>query len=252
MRADDADGVRTITFDRPEVKNAFDMETADELADRLTGLDPAHLDAVVLAGDGDAFSAGGDIQAMADREMPPREAYETIRDTFGRLAETMLSTPVPVVAKVHGDAIGAGMAVVAAADFAYAAESARFGAAFVKVGLIPDTGATFLLPRLVGLRTAKELALTGDLVSAAEAADMGVVNETVPDDDLDATVDDLLDTLRERPTKILGMTKQAMHANLGPWRDWLDHELLVQSQAYVTPEHEEGVAAFLEGRKPEF
>jgi len=219
MDVTDDDGVRTVTFDRPEVKNAFTTESAAELADHLVDLDPTALDAVVLTGDGDAFSAGGDVQAMAERDETPRAAYEMIQETFGRLAETMLTAPVPIVARVNGDAVGAGLAVVAAADFAYAADSARFGAAFVKVGLVPDTGATFLLPRLVGLRTAKELVLTADLYTAEEAAAMGLVNERVPDADLDAAVDDLLETLAARPTKTLGMAKQALHANLGPWRD---------------------------------
>ncbi|MFC7045316.1 enoyl-CoA hydratase/isomerase family protein [Halobacteriaceae archaeon GCM10025711] len=252
MHADDANGVRTITFDRPEVKNAFTMEVASELADRIEETDPEEHSAVVLTGEGDAFSAGGDIQSMAEREMPPREAYETIQETFGRLAETMLSSPVPIVAKVNGDAVGAGLAIVAASDFAYAVDTARFSAAFVKVGLVPDTAATIMLPRIVGLRTAKELTFTGDLISAEEAAEKDVLNEAVPEGELDATVEDLLDTLRNRPTRTIGMAKQAMHANLGPWRDWLDTELLVQSQAYVTPEHKEGVSAFLEGRPPEF
>lgn len=252
MHATDEDGVRTVTFDRPDAMNAFTADVARELAAELDGLDPGDLDAVVLTGEGDAFSAGGDVEAMADREETAREAYERVSGTLGRLAERLLSTPVPVVAKVNGDAVGAGMAVVAACDFAYAADDARFGAAFARVGLVPDVGATFLLPRLVGLRRAKELVLTADLYTAAEAAEMGLVNETVPAGDLDDAVGKLLATLRDRPTRTLGLAKQAMHANLGGWRDALDYEAMVQAQAYGTPEHAEGVAAFLAGREPEF
>lgn len=252
MHVEDAAGVRRITFDRPDVKNAFTGAVAAELADHLDDADPADHDAVVLTGEGDAFSAGGDIEAMAERDETPREAYERLRETFGRLGETILDCPVPVVARVNGDAVGAGLSVVAACDFAYAAESARFGAAFARVGLVPDVGATFLLPRIVGLRRAKELVMTADLYTAEEAAELDLVNEAVPDEALDETVDGLLETLAARPTRTLGLAKQAMHANLGPWRDALDYEALVQSQAYGTLEHEEGVNAFVEGRRPEF
>jgi 2-(1,2-epoxy-1,2-dihydrophenyl)acetyl-CoA isomerase len=253
MNVTDEDGVRTVTFDRPEVMNAFTTDTAEELAEVLAEADPAEHDAVVLTGEGDAFSAGGDIESMAEREETSEEAYERVTETFGRVVEEALSAPVPLVAKVNGDAVGAGLAIAAVSDFAYAAESATFSCAFVRVGLIPDTGGTFLLPRLVGLRTAKRLAFTGEFFGADEAAGMGLINEVHPGDDLDSAVADLVETLDERPTKTIGLAKRAIHENLGrSWREAMDYENLVQSQAYGTPEHEEGVAAFLEGREPEF
>jgi 2-(1,2-epoxy-1,2-dihydrophenyl)acetyl-CoA isomerase len=190
---------------------------------------------------------------MAEREENTEEAYERVTETFGRVVEEALAADVPIVAKVNGDAVGAGLAVTAISDFAHAADSATFGCAFVRVGLIPDTGGSFLLPRLVGLRTAKRLAFTGEFFGAAEAAEMGLVNEAHPEDELDAAVVDLLDTLRKRPTKTIGLAKRAIHENMGRgWREAQDYENMVQSQAYDTPEHEEGVAAFLEGRDPEF
>jgi 2-(1,2-epoxy-1,2-dihydrophenyl)acetyl-CoA isomerase len=253
MKLTDDAGVRTITFDRPEAMNAMSHEIARELADEIERADPADLDALVVTGEGRAFSAGGDVQAMADREETARESYESMRESFGSVAEAAIESSVPVVAKVNGDAVGAGMALVAVSDFAIAAESARFGAAFVKVGLVPDTGGTFLLPQLVGLRTAKELAMTGKLVDAREAESMGLLNDCVPDDQLDSAVADLLDTLRARPTKTLGLIKQALHGNVTrQWDEALDYEAMLQSQAYDTPEHEEGVAAFLAKRDPEF
>jgi len=253
MHTETQDGVLTITFDRPDVLNAFTVDTAIDLADAVADANPDDHDAVVLTGEGRAFSAGGDVASMAEREETVRDAYERIEASFGRVVEEIMECPVPVVAKVNGDAIGAGLAVAAVCDFAYAAESARFSCAFVRVGLVPDTGGTFLLPHLVGLREAKRLAFTAEFIDATDAADIDLINDAVPADDLDETVDDLLDTLRERPTQTLALTKQAMHENLG--RDWaqaLDYENMVQSQAYDTPEHEEGVAAFLEGRDPEF
>lgn len=253
MNVSHEEGVRTVTFDRPEVMNAFTTETAEELAEVLADTDPAEHDAVVLTGEGAAFSAGGDIESMAEREETPEEAYERVTETFGRVVEEALSAQVPIVAKVNGDAVGAGLAIAAVSDFAYAVESATFSCAFVRVGLIPGTGGTFLLPRLVGLRTAKQLAFTGEFFSAEEAAEMGLINESYPEEELDEEVDDLLGTLRERPTKTIGLAKRAIHENMGrSWREAMDYENLVQSQAYGTPAHEEGVSAFLEGRDPEF
>lgn len=253
MHVDDRDSVRHITFDRPDVRNAFTAEVARELTAALDEIDPEAVDAIVITGEGHAFSAGGDIQAMADREETAKEAYDRVRTTLGRVAERVLTAPVPVVAKVNGDAVGAGMSLVAAADFAYAAESARFGASFINVGLVPDLGGTVTLPRLVGLRTAKELAFTGDLISATEAAEMDLINDTVEDQKLDATVADLLETLNARPTENIALAKQAIHENLGqPIYDGLQREAHYQTLAYDTAAHHEGVTAFLENRSPDF
>lgn len=252
MRVDDG-AVRRITFDRPESYNAMTGTVARDLADALTDLDPTDHDAAVITGEGEAFSAGGDIEAMAERDESPSEAYDRVRETLGRVAEAVLTAPVPVVAKVNGDAVGAGMALAAAADFAYAAESARFGASFVNVGLIPDLGGTAILPRLIGLRKTKELAFTGRLISAEEAAAFDVVNETVPDEDLDDRVDSLLDTLGDRPTETIALAKRAIHDNLGrSWQDGLEREAHFQTLAYGTDAHAEGVDAFLSERPPEF
>jgi enoyl-CoA hydratase/carnithine racemase len=252
MRIDDG-AVRRITFDRPDVRNAMTAAVARNLADALDGLDPADHDAVVITGEGEAFSAGGDIEAMAERDETAPEAYERVRTTLGRVAEQVLTAPVPVVAKVNGDAVGAGMSLTAVADFAYAGESARFGASFINVGLIPDMGGTAILPRLVGLRKTKELAFTGKLISAEEASDLDLVNEVVPDDELDDRVATLVETLENRPTANVGMAKRAIHDNLGQtWRDGLEREAHVQTLAYDTDAHAEGVDAFLNSRKPEF
>jgi enoyl-CoA hydratase/carnithine racemase len=245
--------VRQVTFDRPDARNAMTAEVARELADALADLDPDSHDAVVVTGEGDTFSAGGDITAMADREETTPEAYERVRSTLGRVAENALSAPVPIISKVNGDAVGAGMSFVAVSDFAYAAASARFGATFVNVGLVPDMGATAILPQLIGLRKTKELAFTGDLVDAEAAAEMGLVNGVVPDDKLDDRVTDLVETLQDRPTASIGLAKEAIHDSLGEsWRDGLGREARLQSMAYDTPAHQEGIDAFLNGRRPDF
>ncbi|SFR66440.1 enoyl-CoA hydratase/isomerase family protein [Halogeometricum limi] len=253
MRVEDDDGVRRITFDRPDVKNAFTGDVARELAAALEELSAETHDAAVLTGDGDAFSAGGDIQAMADRDETARESYQRVRETLGAVAEAVLTAPVPVVARVNGDAVGAGMSLVAACDFAYAADDARFAASFVNVGLVPDLGGTVTLPRLVGLRAAKELAFTGDLLSADRANELGLVNDVVPAEELDATVGEMVEKLAAKPTESIALAKEAIHANLGrPWADGLEREAQAQTLAYDTDAHEEGVSAFLEGRRPDF
>lgn len=253
MNVSDDDGVRTVTFDRPDVLNAFTAETAERLAEAVAEPTPDSHDAIVLTGEGPAFSAGGDIEAMAEREESTADAFDRITETFGRLVESMLDSQVPIVAKVNGDAVGAGLAVTAASDFAYAADNATFCCAFVRVGLVPDTGGTFLLPQLIGLRAAKRLAMTGEFFSATEAAELGLVNEAVPAGELDETVDDLVETLKDRPTQTLGLTKRAFHENLGRGPDAaIDYENHVQALAYDTEAHHEGVAAFLEGRDPDF
>jgi enoyl-CoA hydratase/carnithine racemase len=250
MQTTTDDGVLYLTFDRPEAMNAFNSEEAIALADAVSGADPNTHDAVVLTGEGDAFSAGGDIEAMAEREERPREAYERYNRSYGRVAEELFDCPVPVVAKINGDAVGAGLAVTALSDFAYAVEDATFGCAFVHVGLIPDTGGSYLLPKLVGLRAAKRLAFTGEYFDAREAADLGLITETVDPDDLDDRVSDLLDTLADRPTETIALAKQAIHDNLGrQWEDGLDHESMLQIQAYGSKAHEDGVEAFLTERE---
>ncbi len=253
MEISDDDGVRTVTFDRPGVMNALTMEAATELAETIEDVEPDTHDAVVITGEGDAFCAGGDIEAMVDTEPTAVETFDGIAETFGRVVEAALTSRVPVVAKVNGDAVGAGLALAAVSDFAYAAESAKLSCAFVRVGLIPDTGGTFLLPQLVGLRTAKRLTMTGEFISAAEAAELDLLNEAVPDHQLDERVDELLETLEKRPTETVGLTKRTLHENASKhWREALDQENAMQTMARDTPEHEEGVAAFLEGREPEF
>ena len=245
--------VHTLAFDRPGAKNALTADAATELVDALDAAADAGARAVVLTGDGDAFCAGGDVEAMAARDETPGEANDRVRETLTALIETLLTLPLPVIAKVNGDAVGAGTNVAAACDFAYAAADARFGEVFGNVGLIPDSGGTFLLPALVGLRTAKELTMTGRLFDATEAAEMDLINRAVPAGDLDGEVADLLSTLDRKPTETLGLTKRGLHENIGrPFRDALEREAYLQVIAYGSDAHERGVEAFRNDERPEF
>jgi enoyl-CoA hydratase/carnithine racemase len=254
MQTRTADGVLSVTFDRPDAMNAFTTEAATTLAETVESADVETHDAIVLTGEGEAFSAGGDIEAMAERDEQPRAAYERVRETFGRVAEALFTCPVPVVARINGDAVGAGLGLAALSDFAYAVEDATFSCAFVHVGLIPDTGSSYLLPKLVGLRAAKRLAFTGTFFDASEAAELGLVTAAVDDEDaLDERVDSTVATLCERPTETIGIAKQAIHDNLGrQWTDAFEHENSLQVHAYGSDAHAEGVDAFLSDREPEF
>ncbi|WP_424005737.1 enoyl-CoA hydratase/isomerase family protein (plasmid) [Haloarcula salina] len=253
VRVETADRVHTISFDRPETKNSFTVAAANELVDALEAAEREDARAAVVTGDGDAFCAGGDIDAMAERDETPSEAYERVQSTLNAVVETLLTAPFPVIAKVNGDAVGAGTNIAAACDFAYADAEARFGEVFANVGLIPDSGGTFLLPALVGLRTAKELTMTGRLFDADEAADLDLINRSVPAGDLDASVDELLETLDGKPTETLGLTKRGIHENIGrPFRDALDREAHLQTLAYGSDAHETGVEAFRNDERPEF
>jgi len=245
--------VRTIAFDRPAQRNAMTADVARSLVAELSAAAEADARAVVLTGEGEAFSAGGDVTAMADRQETTGEALERLEGTLTAAVEAILGAPFPVVARVNGDAVGAATNLVAACDFAIAVEDARFGEVFVNVGLIPDCGGTVVLPATVGFRTARELAMTGRLFDAREAAEMGLVNAAVPDGDLDDEVEDLLETLGRKPTETLALTKRAFRENL--WRPLgaaLEREAYLQAIAYGTDAHEEGVQAFLEDRRPEF
>ena len=245
--------VHTLAFDRPAQRNAMTADVARALTAALEDAAADDARAAVLTGEGEAFSSGGDVQAMAEREETPGEALARVEGTLTAAVEAILGAPFPVVARVNGDAVGAATNLVAACDFAVAAEDARFGEVFVNVGLIPDSGGTVVLPAVVGLRAAKELAMTGRLFDAAEAEELGLVNEAVPGGELDEAVDDLLETLGSKPTETLALTKRAFRGNLGrPLGEALEREAYLQTVAYGTDAHEEGVRAFLEDRRPEF
>lgn len=253
MDVTDAEGVRRVTLDRPEKRNAMAPDDAIALADAVSGADPTEHDAVVVTGADPAFCAGGDIEAMAAREWADDEFEARVEATFGRLARSMITADVPTVARVNGDAVGAGLALVALCDLAYADREARLSAAFARMGLLPDAGGTFMLPALVGLRAAQDLVLTGRFVSGEAAADMGLVTAAVPGDRLDDRVRRALDRLRDLPTATLGRARRALLDHRGlHWEAALASEAERQAEAYASPEHAEGVAAFVEGRDPDF
>ena len=250
-----ADGVATITLNRPDKLNAFDDPMLAALGKALKGAakDP-QVRCVVLTGAGRAFSAGQDLSAVQERDesggMSFREHLET---TYNRIVLAIRELEKPVIGSVNGVAAGAGASVALACDIRVAAESASFIMAFAGVGLVPDSGSTWMLPRFMGYARAFEMAATGGRLSAAEAAEMGMVNHLVTDDRLEATSAALATKLSRMPTKALGLTKRAMNRGMSSsLAEALAYEAQLQEIAGHTEDHAEGVAAFLEKRPPRF
>jgi 2-(1,2-epoxy-1,2-dihydrophenyl)acetyl-CoA isomerase len=254
VRLDLQDGVLSIALARPEKKNALDLETLGQLAAAFErARDEPAVRVVVLRAEGDSFSAGGDIQVMRQFAGDAQATLERLRNGLNRLVTLLHDLPKPVVAAVQGNAYGAGAILAFQCDLAVVADEATFSLSFRHVGLIPDTGGTWLLPRVVGLQRAKHLTWTAAPFSAAEAVAWGLAWKAVPKAQLDGTVRNLASALADGPAAALGLAKQALHLNLeAPLAEALDREARLQAAAFLTPEHAEGRDAFFDRRKPKF
>jgi 2-(1,2-epoxy-1,2-dihydrophenyl)acetyl-CoA isomerase len=247
-----ADGpIARITLNRPDRLNSFTAHMHAELRDALRNLGEARV--LVLTGAGRGFCAGQDLN---DRAVAPGEAVdlgETVERCWNPLIRTLTSLPQPVIARVNGVAAGAGANIALACDIVIAARSAKFIQSFSAIGLIPDSGGTWALPRLVGQARALGLALTGEPLSAEKAAEWGMIWKAVEDDALDAEVDGIASKLASLPPLGLAAIKDMIRSS---WQYSLDEEL--ERQAGVmrrlgfTEDYREGVAAFLEKRQPSF
>lgn len=249
-----ADGVLTLTLARPEARNALNLQLIKALAAALleAGEDPS-VRCAVITGQGSAFCAGGDIKDMLERAGKAVATKERQQQGLNRVASTIWNMEKPVVAKVNGDATGAGLDLLLVCDLAYAVDTARFGASFVKVGLIPDTGGTHTLPRRAGLHKAKELVFLGHLIDARDAERLGLVNRAMPAGELDAFVDGIARQLACGPTKTIGLAKRALHRGLASTlEEALEHEAYAQGFCFTTEDHIEGTRAFLEKREPKY
>jgi enoyl-CoA hydratase/carnithine racemase len=249
-----AGGVMTVTMNRPERKNAANGTMWRELQVVLEDV-AADRDvrAMVLTGAGGAFCSGADLSDPADVAGRPGDPYLVQMRALADLALRLHRLPKPTIAKVGGVAAGAGMSMALGCDLVVASQSARFSQIFAKRGLSIDFGASWLLPRLIGLHKAKELAFFADILSAAEAESFGLVNRVVPDDDLDAFVDDWARRLAEGPTLALSMTKTLLNNSLGLSMDQaLEDEGRAQSTNFGTRDTREALTAFVERRLPSF
>jgi len=247
-----ADGpVARITLNRPDRLNSFTAKMHEELRDALANLREARV--VVLTGAGRGFCAGQDLN---DRAVAPGQAVdlgETVESHWNPLIRKLASMPQPLIARVNGVAAGAGANIALACDIVVAAKSAKFIESFSAIGLIPDSGGTWHLPRLAGQARALGLALTGEPLPAEKAAEWGLIWKSVDDDALDAEVDAIANKLASLPPLGLAATKEMIRSS---WQYSLDEELDRQAGAMrrlgFTEDYREGVAAFLEKRQPKF
>src|SRR3954451_14905127 len=247
-----ADGpVARITLNRPDRLNSFTVQMHEELRDALGSLGNARV--LVLTGAGRGFCAGQDLN---DRSVAPGEAVdlgETVEQCWNPLIRTLTSMPQPVIARVNGVAAGAGANIALACDIVIAANSAKFIQSFSAIGLIPDSGGTWALPRLVGQARALGLALTGEPLPAEKAAEWGLIWKAVDDETLDAEVDAIANKLAALPPLGLAAIKEMIRSS---WQYSLDEELERQAGTMrrlgFTRDYLEGVAAFLDKREPKF
>jgi len=251
-----SDGVATIALNRPDRLNAFDGGLHRDLH---AALDEAASDdeirCVVLRGEGRGFSAGADLRGedLVRENGEPPDLGEYLRRTFAPSIEKISAMDKPVVASLHGPVYGAGLGLALACDLRIAAESAKFSVAFVKIGLMPDAGVTFFLPRAIGLGRAMEMSLLGDAVDVEEAHRIGLVARVVPDGKLEEETIALADRLSNMPTRALAETRRALRASFdGDLKSALEREAEGQASLGYTADHEEGIAAFFEKREPRF
>jgi len=254
-----AGGVLTITLQRPDVLNSFHRPMARELQQALAAAaaDPA-VRAVVLTGAGRAFCAGQDLAeavppGAASGGEPLPDVGEIVRDSYNPIVRAIRALEKPVVCAVNGVAAGAGANIALACDFVVAAESASFIQAFSKLGLVPDSGGTFLLPRLVGRARATALMMLGDRVKAEQALAWGMIHEVVPDAALHDVAHALAVRLAGMPTHALGLTKRLLDASAGnDLEAQLGLEEALQREAGRSADYVEGVRAFQEKRQARF
>ncbi|MFY7668669.1 MAG: enoyl-CoA hydratase-related protein [Crocinitomicaceae bacterium] len=245
-------GVCTLTLNRPAVFNSFNQTMAFQLQEAL---DACAIDetirVVVIKGEGKAFCAGQDLAEATDPEGP--ELKSIVRDHYNPIILKIRELEKPVIAAVNGVAAGAGANIALACDIAIAKKSASFIQAFSKIGLIPDSGGTFFLPRLIGMQKALALMMTGDKVTAEEAEKLNMIYKVVEDEVFEEEITKFATNLATMPTRGLGLTKKAVNLGLfNSLEDQLDVEERLQTEAGETDDFAEGVNAFLQKRAPIF
>jgi 2-(1,2-epoxy-1,2-dihydrophenyl)acetyl-CoA isomerase len=245
-------GVCTLTLNRPAVFNSFNQTMAFQLQEAL---DSCAIDeqvrVVVIKGEGKAFCAGQDLAEATDPEGP--ELKSIVREHYNPIILKIRELEKPVIAAVNGVAAGAGANIALACDIAIAKRSASFIQAFSKIGLIPDSGGTFFLPRLIGMQKALALMMTGDKVSAEEAEKLNMIYKVVEDESFEEEIKKFAEHLATMPTRGLGLTKKAVNLGLfNSLEDQLDVEERLQTEAGETDDFAEGVNAFLQKRAPIF
>ena len=248
------EGVAWVIMNRPEVLNAWDPEMIHNLAETLSDIrQDDEVRAVVITGAGKAFSAGGDVKVQKQFLDQPLAA-RLARGTEGQwITRHIVSMEKPVIAAINGVAVGSACDMALACDIRIASENASFGEVFIRRGIVPDIGSMFFLPRLAGMAKAKELIFTGDIIDAAEAERIGLVNKVVPADKLESETMELARRLATGPTKAIGLAKKVINKSLSTDLDTsLDYALHALAICYNTEDHAEAAKAFSEKREPQF
>ncbi len=248
-----ADGIATVTLNRPEARNALDLAMRAELEATLGRLDAdAALRVLVVRGAGQHFCAGGDVKFMQASRMSATEGQQRV-EAMNRAILALARFRTPTIAMVDGYAVGAGCNLALACDLVVASDRARFGEIFGRIGLIPDGGGIYLLPRRVGLAKAKELVFTTEIVEAAEAERIGLVNRVVPAAELQTQTQALARRIAEGPPRAHAMAKSLLDRSLAlDLETSLAWEGLAQGMMIESEDHREGLAAFFEKRPPRF
>ncbi|HEY2115279.1 MAG TPA: enoyl-CoA hydratase-related protein [Candidatus Angelobacter sp.] len=247
------DHVAHVTLNRPQAGNALDLEMAKELASvALECENNREVRAVLLSGAGKSFCAGGDVKVFAAQQQLPRYLRE-ITSYLHLAVSRFARLDAPVIAAVHGPAAGGGFSLAISCDLVLAAESATFLMAYSKIGMAPDGGSTYFLPRLIGLKRAMELTLTNRALSAAEARDWGIVTEVVAPELLAARAEEFARLLAQGPTGAFGSAKRLLHCG---WNQSLETQMELESRAIAeaggSADGQEGIRAFVEKRKARF
>jgi len=243
------DHLAIITLNRPEVYNSFNIPMGVRMSEILDNCNTDdEIRAIYITGNGKGFCAGEDLQEVTGDNIP---GFDEILDkTYNAMVTRLRQIEKPIVCGVNGVAAGAGANIAFACDITFALESAKFIQAFTSIGLIPDSGGTYTLPRLIGMQKAAALMFTGDKVTATEAEKMGMIYKTT--DNLEEAVA-FATKLSKRPTKAIGLSKRAINLGLkNTFEEQLQVEKELQIEAANSHDYNEGVAAFLEKRKPEF
>jgi 2-(1,2-epoxy-1,2-dihydrophenyl)acetyl-CoA isomerase len=245
-------GLATISLNRPEVYNALNDEITFELQDafKVAAKDDA-IRAVVLTGEGKAFCSGQDLKASQSQEK--RSFLDSLHKRYNPIIRAMRSLPKPIICRLNGVAAGAGCSLALACDIIVASEEATLIEVFINIGLVPDSGSSYFLPRLVGMAKAFEMCSMGSRVKAKEALELGLVNKVVAADQLDTAVKEYADYYAQAPTKSIGLIKKMLNKSTTSSLDeMLDYEAYLQEIAGNSQDYKEGVTAFLEKRKPAF
>jgi 2-(1,2-epoxy-1,2-dihydrophenyl)acetyl-CoA isomerase len=252
IRFDRVEGVATVTLNRPEVYNALNDDLTFELQDAVkTCTREDEIRVVVITGEGKAFCSGQDLKAASGEEM--RSFRQSLEKRYNPLILGLQQMPKPVIARVNGVAAGAGCSLALACDIIIASEEATLIEVFINIGLVPDSGSSYFLPRLVSRAKAFEWCTMGTRLKAKEAEEAGLINKAVPAHQLDATVEEYVAYFKNAPTRAIGLIKKMLSksGNMS-LEQALEYEAYCQEIAGSTADYKEGVKAFLEKRKPAF